>query len=203
MIDFLAWHNILFLSSLGVGLLIAIGAATGGVDMDADIDADFDADVAGGLDADAEGAKHGILSFLDLGQIPFTVLLMVASMIFGIAGIACSLASASILGVDTGWFGWLWVGIAFAVMLFLTSRIAKVIIKHIPASETHVISNADLVGVHAVMFTSRFANVNHEGTVYRLDCVCDFATLEPGEQVEVMDYNPETKAYSVSPIIGK
>lgn len=200
MIDFLAWHNILFLASIFVGVLIAIGAATGGVDMDADIDAD----VAGGLDieADAEGAKHGILSFLDLGQIPFTVLVMVASLVFGIVGIACSLASVSILGVDTGWLGWLWVAIAFAVMVFLTTRIAKTIIKHIPASETHVVTKADLIGVRAKMFTSRFADVNRGGTVHRLDCVCDFAILESGMEVEVTDYDPETKRYSVAPVIA-
>lgn len=198
--NFLAWHNILFLSSLGVGVLIAVGAATGGVDMDAD--ADFDADVAGGLDAemDAEGGKHGILSFLDLGQIPFTVLLMVSSLIFGIVGIACSLASASVLGFDSGWLGWLWVGIALAVMVFLTARIARLIIKHIPASETHVVSKADLVGVQAVMFTSRYANVNRDGTVHRLDCVAEGAELSAGMRVEVTDYDPEARVYTVRPV---
>lgn len=198
MIDLLAWHNILFLASLCVGILIAIGAATGGLDMDADLEG---GDVAGGLDvdADSEGLKHGILSFLDLGQIPFTVLLMVWTTLFGIAGLAGSFTSVSVLGTDTGWLGWLWVGIAFAVAVFLTTRIARLIIKHIPASETHVVSKSDLVGVRATMLTSRYADVNHEGTVYRLNCVCETDELESGMDVDVVDYNPEVEVYTVRP----
>ena len=204
MIDFFAWHNILFLSSLFVGILIAVGAAMGGLDMDADLDADLDADVAGGMDVEAhmDGARHGILGLFDLGQIPFTVLVMVASMIFGIVGIACSLTSVSILGFDTGWLGWLWVGIAFVVMIFLTTRIARTIIKHIPASETHIASKADLVGVQAIMFTSRYADVNREGTVHRLDCVCETGELESGMTVDVLDYDSEGQVYTVRPVLG-
>lgn len=203
MIDFLAFHNILFLASMFVGLMIVIGAATGGVDLDAD--AGFDTDVAAGLDVDADSdmVRHGILSFLDLGQVPFTVLLMVSSLVFGTVGLAGSFVSVNLLGTDTPWLGWLWIGIAFIVMIAVTGRVAKLVIKHIPASETHVISKADLVGVRATMLTSQFADVNRGGTVHRLHCVCDFCTLEPGMQVEVTDYNPETERFSVSPIFEK
>jgi len=198
MINFLAWHNTLFLVSIFVGVMIAIGAATGGLDLDGDADMGD----GGTGDAGGDGARHGILGFLDLGQIPFTVLVMVASIVFGVVGIACSLASASILGLDTGWLGWLWVGIAFVVMIFLTTRIARLIIKHIPASETHVVSKADLVGLRATMFTSRYADVNQGGTVHRLACACETDDLEPGMNVEVLDYDPETKVYTVRPVLG-
>jgi hypothetical protein len=193
--DFLAWHNILFLSALAVGLLIVIGAAFG-LDLgDADVDAEPEMDTV----VNFEGAGKGLLSVLDLGQIPFTVLLMVASLIFGLTGVGSSLVFTSTLGGASPWLGLISVAIALAVMVFLTTHIARLIIKHLPASETHVSTKADLVGSEATMFTKVFADLQLRGDVHRIECRSD-SPLQPGMRVTVLDYDPETQTYGVSPL---
>jgi hypothetical protein len=188
--DFLAWHNVLFLSSTGIGILIAISAALGAADLD---DPDFDE--GGG----SEGPRHGILSFLDLGHIPFTVLLLVSSLTFGITGVAGSLTAAKLLGSDGPWMGVVLVVIAFAVMIFLTGRLARLIIKHVPASETHVASPVDVVGHEGVMFTFSFADVCIGADVHRISCRSE-STLAPGARVHVLSYDDDTKTYEVTPL---
>lgn len=193
--DLLAWHNILFFSALGVSVLIVIGAALGGLDADGDFDAD----------ADADDGPQELLGILDIGQIPFTVLLMVSGLIFGLSGVAVSLTLGSALGPsalgDEGpWLGVIAVAVASVMMVFLTARVARLIIKHLPASETHVASKADLVGTEASMFTTIFADVREAGgEVHRIECRSD-SPLEPGMRVTVVDYDPETQTYNVSPL---
>jgi hypothetical protein len=193
--DILAWHNILFLSALGVSVLIAIGAALGGLDL-GDIGDMGDIDIDADVDADAEG---GLLGILDIGQIPFTVLLMVAALIFGLSGMAVSLTLGPALGSDWPWLGVIGLAVAIALMVFLTARVARLIIRHLPASETHVSTHADLIGAEARMFTSTFADVQLAGDVHRIACRSDSA-LEPGMRVTVIDYDPETQTYNVSPL---
>ncbi len=197
--DFLAWHNILFLSSLGIGVLIVIGAAfgavdTGDVDFDAELDAEVDLDVDG-----ADGAGKGLLSVLDIGQIPFTVLLMVSTMIFGLVGVAASLTLSGALGQDWPWLGLVALALALVVMVFLTGRLARLLIKLLPASETHVSKAADLIGAEATMFTKTFADVKAGADIHRIECRSD-SELAPGMRVTVVDYDPESRIYNVSPL---
>src|SRR5690606_31553424 len=60
LMDFLAWHNILFLSALTVSVLIVIGAALGLELGDADIDAEPEIDA----EVDFDGGGKGLLSVL-------------------------------------------------------------------------------------------------------------------------------------------
>lgn len=194
--DFLAWHNILFLSALAVSVLIIIGAALG-LDLgDADIDAEPEMDTQVDF---ADGGGKGLLSILDLGQIPFTVLLMVSCLIFGLCGVALSLVFTSTLGGGWPWLGLISVAIALVVMVFLTGRTARLIIKHLPASETYVSKKTDLIGAEAKMFTKIFADVHTRSDVHRIECRSD-SELEVGMRVSVIDYDPETQTYGVSPL---
>lgn len=190
--DLLAWHNIVFLSALGVGVLIAMGAALGGFDA-GDVDVDADAE------AEADGEPGGLLGLLDIGQIPFTVLLMVAALLFGLSGMAASLTLGPALGVDWPWLGVVTLVIAAVLMVVLTARTARLIIRHLPASETHVSTSADLLGAEACMFTKTFADVQLGSDVHRIQCRSESA-LEPGMRVAVVDYDPETQTYEVSPL---
>lgn len=182
--DFLAWHNVLFLSALGIGVLVAISAALGAADLD-------------GADLDDDGPRQGVLSFLDLGQIPFTVLLLISSLVFGVVGVAGSLTAVKLFGSDGPWVGVVLVAIAFFVMLFLTGRVARLIIKHVPASETHLSTPADVVGHEGVMFTASFADVRIGADVHRISCKSD-VVLAPGTLVHVLSYDEETKIYEVT-----
>lgn len=193
--DLLAWHNILFLSALAVGIIIVLGAAMGGFDL-GDAHLEVEADVHAEADLDA---KDGLLSVLDLGQIPFTVLLMVASLTFGLTGVAVSLVLGQTLAPNSTWLGMIALVSALVVMVILTARLARLIIRHIPASETYVSRSSDLVGCEATMFTKTFADVKHGGDVHRIECRSDDA-LAPGMRVSVVDYDPETKTYCVTPI---
>lgn len=185
--NFLAWHNILFLCSVGVGVLVAVGAALGSLDLEGETDA-------------GDGDRHEILGLLDLGQIPFTVLLLVASLTFGVSGVAASLTASAVLGTDSPWVGILLVALALAAMLFLTGRIARAIVRHLPASETHVMSASDLVGHDGTMFTSKFADVCVGADVHRIECRCDVRILEPGSPVHLDSYDPDTGIYAVTPL---
>ncbi|HVH98455.1 MAG TPA: hypothetical protein VM869_07085 [Enhygromyxa sp.] len=188
--DLFAWHNIVFLSALGVGVLIVIGAALGGLDTG---DADLDGDV------EMHDGPAELLGILDIGQIPFTVLLMVSALIFGLSGMAASLTLGPALGHDWPWLGVVALVIAAVLMVFLTARAARLIIKHLPASESHVSTQADLLGAEACMFTKTFADVQLAGDVHRIHCRSD-SPLEPGMRVTVVDYDPETQIYDVSPL---
>jgi len=197
--DFLAWHNILFLSALAVSVLIVIGAALG-LDLgDADADLDAEPDMDAMVNLDGGGAAKGLLSVLDLGQIPFTVLLLVAGLIFGLTGVASSLVFTTTLGSGSPWLGLVSVAFALIVMVVLTTRIARLLIRHLPASETHVSTKADLIGSDATMFTTRFADLTLRGDVHRIECRSDSA-LAPGMRVSVLDYDPDTQTYGVSPL---
>lgn len=203
--DFLAWHNILFLSSLGVGVIIVIGAAfgavdTGDVDMDVDADIDAHAHFDAELELDADGASKGLLSLLDIGQIPFTVLLMVSTMVFGLVGVASSLTLSGALGRDWPLLGVVALVLAIVAMVFVTGRLARLLIKWLPASETHVSTAADLIGTEGKMFTKVFADVKTNADVHRIECRSD-SELAPDMRVTVIDYDPETRIYTVSPLL--
>jgi hypothetical protein len=198
--DFLAWHNILFLSSLGVGVLIVIGAALGAVDTgELDVDVEAEAGLDAEIDLGAGGAGKGLLSILDIGQIPFTVLLMVATVTFGLVGVAASLTLAGAFGRDWPGLGVIALVLAIVAMVVLTGRLARLLIEHLPASETHVSTAADLVGAEATMFTKVFADVKAGTDVHRIECRSD-SELAPGMRVTVIDYDPETRTYNVSPL---
>src|SRR5690606_17180661 len=131
------------------------------------------------------------------------VLLMVASLTFGLTGVAVSLVLGQTLAPNSTWHS-TWLGLialvsALVVMVILTARLARLIIRHIPASETYVSRSSDLVGCEATMFTKTFADVKHGGDVHRIECRSDDA-LAPGMRVSVVDYDPETKTYCVTPI---
>lgn len=196
--DFLAWHNILFLSSLGIGVIIVIGAAFGAVDT-GDVDMDIDADLDTELDFDADGAGKGLLSILDIGQIPFTVLLMVSTMVFGLVGVAASLTLGSALGHDWSLLGVVALVLAFVIMVFVTGRLARLLIEWLPASETHVSKASDLIGAEGKMFTKTFADVTTGADIHRIECRSD-SELRPDMRITVTDYDPETRIYTVAPL---
>lgn len=197
--DFLAWHSILFLSSLGVGVIIVIGAALGAVDT-GDVDMDIDADLDAELDFDADGAGKGLLSVLDIGQIPFTVLLMVSTVVFGLVGVASSLTLGGALGHDWPWLGLVALVLALVVMVFVTGRLARLLIEWLPASETHVAKASDLIGAEGKMFTKTFADVKTGTDVHRVECRSD-SELAPDMRVTLIDYDPETRIYTVAPLL--
>ena len=125
---------------------------------------------------------------------------MVAALMFGLSGMAVSLTLGPALGSDWPWLGVIALAVASASMVFLTARVARLIIRHLPASETHVSTHADLIGAEARMFTSTFADVQLASDVHRIACRSDSA-LEPGMRVTVIDYDPESQTYNVSPLL--
>lgn len=113
--------------------------------MDGDLDADFH--VGGDHDADLGGAVGAALDWLHVGKIPFTILLILEGLCFGLAGIGLQ----STLAARGG--SYLPVGIAtlFAFLLSLPLlRLSGLVLRPVlPRDESEAVSSDSFLGCEA------------------------------------------------------
>lgn len=126
-----AWVNLpftlLFALSMTYWLLVIVGSISADAldfdvdtDVDVDVAADFDADVDVDADTSVDGDVHaaspswfsGVLSFFDLGELPF----MLVFSIFAISSWAIAIVSHSYLPADI-----LWLRVVFYVPLLIAA----------------------------------------------------------------------------------
>lgn len=207
-----AWYNIFFCISLVIGFLVLIGAALGLVGLDADHALDADHDVAGGQDLDADhdghvGAPeaHADSSALDVGRVPFTILLMMATLIFGTVGFMSNVVLRNL--VDSPMvYGWISIGGAFVVMIVLTNKLARLLVKIMPSTETYNVNKLSFRGCTAALTTradekyGTASLTDREGNIHTVTCRTEQGDLPTGRGCWWWTISPtRTSAWSRQP----
>ena len=190
--------------------------ADGHVDVDADADADAadhggDADSPDTHGADTHGAGHApfhaaAMSFLGVGRVPVSLVLMVLLMTWGATGFI-----ANQLIVDRLAHGWhvaaVSVPAAAVVSLVFTRMLVRAMDRWLPLNETSARRRHDLLGsVGQALFpiTGQFglAAVRDErGELYQVPCrvAGEGGPIAKGARVRLVSYSAKNKSFCVTP----
>lgn len=145
----LAGPNVVFVAALVLMVLVGVAEAVGlggGLAIDADIDADLDMD----LDADAGGGPS-LLAWLNVGRLPFLMLLVVFLFSFGVTGLVGQSVAQALTGrLITGFIA---APVALLVALPVTRVFAQGVAMIMPKDETTAVSRDSLIGRVAVITT--------------------------------------------------
>ena len=162
---FLEPQNLIFIISLAFGIILVLGAVLGFVGHDADHDVSHDVegdhDVGHDHDTDNERGHNPLavapagdgnersffsrlFSYIGIGRVPVTIVLMIMSMVFGCTGLIVNAALQSLVSV------YVYAPVSFAVAslvsFFLTGKIARGLNRVMPMTETHNVRKQDFVG---------------------------------------------------------
>lgn len=211
-----AWQNIVFFIPIAVGIILVFGSAFGGHDADGDHDVDGDADNdgdvrgAGHIDdpshQHADGVEKGLfgkaLSVLGIGRVPLTMVMMMASLLFGGIGIVMNTILSALISVP-----WIYapisIAVAFLGMVTLTGNAAKLLNRYMPTTETYRVSKHDLAGQTGVLLlpsdtSDGLAQVkDHEGNVHNVRCRTLKGPMPKGGEILVIEYDEGTNTYVV------
>ncbi len=208
-----AWHNLIFLVPLLLGLIFVAGAAFGAaelgdfdldLDVDADADADIDADVDGDADMDAHADGFDLLGALGVGKAPLSIVLMLLLTSFGVIGLGTKLVLAASLS-DT-FAALVAAGAATATSLPVTGLGARLVARFVPSVESYAASHDALIGALgtvelAVPGREALVRVTDEtGTLHKLRCRFEDGALLKGMRVVVIDHDAERDLFEVERI---
>jgi hypothetical protein len=127
--NLLHWHRLIFLVPIGLGTVLAIGAALS-----------LDGGGADHPEGDHETA-HG--HALDLGRLPLTIRLMLASLSFGGIGLSVTYLLGSVASpTHAALAAW----IALMGAIFISGRLARVFAQRLPLFETETVTRRELLG---------------------------------------------------------
>lgn len=233
----LGWWNVIYVAPFAVALLYlllyaASGLTFGDADADADLSADADAHVDADVDtdadvgADADGDLHGhadagadggddahpslqaaALSWIGLGRVPLSILLMVMLFAWGAAGFVVN-------QVVRTWVNEPWqvaiasLPVAVVTALLVTRVVVRSIDRWLPLNETtaarrHALLGATGVAIYDVNERFGLASVrDRTGDLYHVPC-----RLEPGRgevvgkggRVVLTGYSAASKSFFVVP----
>ena len=167
MTELLQWWYLIFVlpfvGALFYILMLISGAVSAdhdadlnaGVETDADIGHDVDLDHDGGLEHlhDLEpGMLARALSFLGIGRVPLSIIIISFCFLWGFFGFASNTLLAPLLPPFI--FIWPSIAIALVVSLALTRILANVMSRIMPATETYAVTLEQLVGKWGEAITS-------------------------------------------------
>ncbi len=212
----LGWWNLIFLVPLGLAMAYLFAYALSGwtfgeADIDVEAELEVDADVEAEVDADADhpvarpdidadsdvGQAHGLmaaLTWLGVGRVPLSIVLMVLFLTFGLMGFATMQLLRDVLG-SNGFF----VALPVAIVLSfgLTSVVSRLIARYMPLNESSAEARASFVGRRGEVI---FAVSPEGGTVvvrdaggdlYQLPARSD-APIAPGTAIVLTNYEDGT-----------
>lgn len=107
------------------------------------------------FDVDAPGGDASILQWLNVGRVPFLMLLVIFLMCFGLAGLIGQRLVAAIAGRPAAW--WLAAPVALAAALPATRSAGRLLARWLPTEETTAVDRDSLVGRMAVIVTGQAA----------------------------------------------
>ncbi|MCZ6680004.1 MAG: DUF1449 family protein [Candidatus Poribacteria bacterium] len=216
-----AWYNVWFTAPIAFVFLFAIlqlvmgglDFGSGDVDVDTDVDMDVDADVDVDADAevDAESSSGGggfvssVLGILNVGKVPFTIILMALFSIWGISGLIVN----DFLNIDPNSpraVLWIPFAAAFLCSIFGTRYLALGISKLFPESE-RATTNYDLIGLTGRVISGRVTTTFGTARVQvpdgpELTVSCRIREGEEiplkGDTVILIDYDPTTRIFDVT-----
>lgn len=218
----LVWYNVWFTAPIAfifisVILQLVMGSLNfGGGDADVDLDADADVDVDAGADVDGGVGSHGssfivsALGVLNVGKVPFMIILMALFSIWGISGLVVN----ELLNVNTtprfGLNPQFALGISFMVAFLCsilgTRYLAVEISRLFPESE-RASTDYDLIGLTGRVISGRitttFGTVRVKGphaTELTVSCRVrgdDDVPLK-GDTVILVDYDSQARIFDVT-----
>ena len=157
MLDLLAWYNLIFLIPLALGLILAVGTATGigeyghDVDMDGDgIPDDFHAD--GDHGAHDGEARSGFTGYLGIGKAPTSLVIMTILLTYGGLGFVWNFLLEPLrhsFGDITPTV--LSVGLDIGVTLMSVGFLTRTFGRLLPSKETSSTTLGDLIGATGVV----------------------------------------------------
>lgn len=220
MSDLLQWWNLVYVLAFFFALLYAalnalgLGGSDAEIDADADLDADLDADAdmegdvdfVQDLDAEGEGAPEGgarigflneALSFLGIGKVPLSILMMTFLLAFSVTGWGINLALKDVLGTPLLFFP-----ISFAAALFVglgaASLLASTLGRYLKPLESSAVSSASLAGRIAtatITITDCFGQAlvkDSYGSLHKVVCRTDKGeTIPPGRKLLLIRFRAD------------
>ncbi len=202
----LAWNHLLFLIPLVAGILLALAQAFGGVGDGSDHDVDHDAGADHDHDAEHEGSPSAFahaLDWLGIGRVPMSLLVTIALLLFGGAGVATSIA---LLGLPAWASALVSLAVATAICFTLTPSIARRLARVMPATESYNTSKEDLVGktgeaiLRVTDGTASVADVRDaRGDLYRIAVRTERGeVIDKGQRVVTIGRDPDKDVYIVT-----
>lgn len=203
----LAWHNLIFLIPLSLGVLLVLGTAlsemgAGEGDLDAGGDAGANAGLAGG--GEPSDLLIEALSFFGVGRVPLSVVLMTAALLFGAGGTVANVWLEPRL-LDPVRLAPISAAIASGAMIVLTGPVATLVARIFPTTESYRIAKTDLIGRLGtlVLPTTEARGLlqvhDHEGNLHQVSCRSRSGALDKGREVLVVDRLDEEDVYVVEP----
>ena len=216
------WYNVWFTAPIAFMFLFAIfqlvmggldfgsGDTDVNVDTEVDADVDVDADVEVDTDVDADvnvGSSFtaGVLGILNVGKVPFTILLMALFATWGISGLIVN----EILNVDIHsprYTLWISVGVAFLCSVFGTRYLALGLSKIFPESD-RAITDYHLIGLRGRVISGRVTTTFGtarvpvpQGPELTVSCRVSEGDDVPvkGDTVILIDYDLQERIFEVT-----
>jgi membrane protein implicated in regulation of membrane protease activity len=176
-------------------------------DADADADADHDADTDHDTDSDSENEAQAspvlaIVSWLGVGKVPLSIVLMVFLLTWGAAGLLCNLLLVSRGAMAAA------ISLPMALMaaVLVTHWVSWFIGRYLPLYETTAKRRHALLGAtgEAILpIDQRFgmASVRDEtGDLYQVPCRADDPPIPKGSTVKLVSYNAKQGIFYVTQI---
>jgi len=176
-------------------------------DADADADADHDVDSDHDADGEGEGSGHGslftALTWLGVGKVPLSIILMVLLMTWGSIGFATNVLARDLFGHPGQLLG-LSLPLALIGSLLITGGISKAIVRFIPLNETSARRRHELLGcvgeaIFSIDQVSGVVSVRDEhGDLFQVSCRtrADAADAIPkASRVKLVAYDAPRKLF--------
>ena len=196
-LSILTWQNLVFYIPLVLGVLLGLGLFLGGAH-----EPDGHAGSLHGehsLEGDHSHSLGWASSLLGVGRVPLTIVWMLASLVFGAAGVIVTTLLASLrLHPWLGFF--ISLVSAFTAMVTVTGWAARFLQRVLPTQETYRVSRHDFAGCTGVVLLptderSGYAQVKDpEGNVHNVRCRAVDGALPKGAPILVVTYDEATQA---------
>ncbi len=155
------WYNVWFTAPIAFMFLFAIfqlvmgGLDFGGGDTDAEVDVDTEVDADLNVDSSSDGSSFtaGVLGILNIGKVPFTIILMALFATWGISGLIVN--EFLNINVDSPRYTlWISVGAALLCSIFGTRYLALGLAKLFPESD-RATNDSHLIGLRGRVISGR------------------------------------------------
>lgn len=216
------WWNLIFIVPFGLALLyLGVYAMSGFTfgDADADLGADapdMDADAEIAVGADADGADFhaheshvpihiAAMSWLGIGRVPLSLVLMVLLMTWGFFGFATSYYLEQ-NGIERAFVPVISLCVAAIGSLCTTALASRAIARWLPTSETYAVRRHELLGrtgeaIYQIDHQSGVVSLRDEhNDLFQVACRVhgDRSPIAKGTRVRLIAYNGREKAYYVT-----
>lgn len=204
------WWNVPFLAALGFAIImiaiIGVGGVGGDHDMDHDVSHDIshDTDTDHGMEHDHNTAgSHDLLSFIGIGRVPITIVIMTFCLIWGVSGIISNMIFLGKLSPAV--FICISVILAFVCSVFVTRYLSKGLAR-IFQTETYkgypieLLLNQDAIAQNHISQTFGSASVyDPYGVLREVDCrvLPGYPTIPASSPITLAEWNPEKRVFYV------